>query len=126
MANNRLPFGLCKKYHIDLPDDATPHDAWEALKSNGIIYFEQEESTILNPARLLSGVSFEEPEHITDKPTIPLPKMEYWRVCSAISRKIAGLNLNEKIITIRHGNYVYIAEVHGFDSYRIIGKSRLK
>lgn len=31
-ANNRLPYGLCKRYGIILPDDATPHDAWEALK----------------------------------------------------------------------------------------------
>lgn len=31
MANNRLPFGLCKKYGIELPKDATPNDAWAAL-----------------------------------------------------------------------------------------------
>ena len=31
MANNRLPFGLCKKYGIELPKDATPKDAWAAL-----------------------------------------------------------------------------------------------
>lgn len=31
MANNRLAFGLCKKYGIELPDNATPKDAWEAL-----------------------------------------------------------------------------------------------
>ena len=32
----KLPFGLCKKYGIDLPDDATPRDAWNALKGIGI------------------------------------------------------------------------------------------
>ena len=32
----KLPFGLCKKYGIDLPDDATPRDAWDALKGIGI------------------------------------------------------------------------------------------
>lgn len=31
MANNRLPFGLCKKYGIELPKGATPRDAWAAL-----------------------------------------------------------------------------------------------
>ena len=31
MANNRLPFGLCKKYGVDLPENATPRDAWAAL-----------------------------------------------------------------------------------------------
>ena len=31
MANNRLPFGLCKQYGIKLPKNATPKDAWEAL-----------------------------------------------------------------------------------------------
>lgn len=35
-GNTGLPFGLCKKYGIDLPDDATPRDAWEALKGLGI------------------------------------------------------------------------------------------
>ncbi len=31
-ASSRLAFGLCKKYGIDLPPDAEPMDAWEALK----------------------------------------------------------------------------------------------
>lgn len=44
MADNRLAFGLCKKYHISLPDDETPCDAWEALKKNGIEYFEEKEN----------------------------------------------------------------------------------
>ena len=28
----RLPYALCKKYGIELPEDATPRQAWEALK----------------------------------------------------------------------------------------------
>ena len=31
-AAGRLAFGLCKKYGIDLPKDAGPKEAWEALK----------------------------------------------------------------------------------------------
>ena len=31
-GNTGLPFGLCKKYGIDLPNGATPRQAWEALK----------------------------------------------------------------------------------------------
>lgn len=31
-GNTGLPFGLCKKFGISLPDNATPRDAWEALK----------------------------------------------------------------------------------------------
>ena len=34
---NRLPFGLCKKYGIALPNNATPRDAWNALKGIGIV-----------------------------------------------------------------------------------------
>lgn len=34
--NNALPFGLCKENNIDLPDTATPTDAWNALKGLGI------------------------------------------------------------------------------------------
>lgn len=31
-GNTGLPFGLCAKYGISLPEDATPRDAWNALK----------------------------------------------------------------------------------------------
>ena len=31
-TNNSLPYGLCKKNGIDLPDKASPEDAWNALK----------------------------------------------------------------------------------------------
>lgn len=31
-GNTGLPFGLCKKYRIELPDGATPTDAWNALR----------------------------------------------------------------------------------------------
>lgn len=31
-GNTKLPFGLCKKYGIMLPNNATPKIAWEALK----------------------------------------------------------------------------------------------
>ncbi len=32
-GNTGLPFGLCKKHGISLPPNATPRDAWEALKN---------------------------------------------------------------------------------------------
>lgn len=31
-GNTRLPFGLCQRYGISLPRNATPRDAWDALK----------------------------------------------------------------------------------------------
>ncbi len=31
-GNTGLPFGLCKKYGISLPENATPREAWDALK----------------------------------------------------------------------------------------------
>ena len=31
-ADNRLAFGLCKEYGIELPEGAEPKDAWDALK----------------------------------------------------------------------------------------------
>lgn len=36
MANNKIAFGLCEQHNIKLPKDATPRDAWEALKKHGI------------------------------------------------------------------------------------------
>lgn len=35
-GNTGLPFGLCKRYNITLPDGATPRDAWNALEGKGI------------------------------------------------------------------------------------------
>lgn len=35
-GNTRLPFGLCKRYNISLPEGATPRDAWNALEGKGI------------------------------------------------------------------------------------------
>lgn len=35
-SNTGLPFGLCKKYGISLPNKATPRDAWNALKGKGV------------------------------------------------------------------------------------------
>lgn len=32
----RLPFGLCKRYGISLPKNATPRSAWEALAGKGV------------------------------------------------------------------------------------------
>ena len=34
---NRVPFGLCKKFGIEISKDWTPRDAWEALKRGGYI-----------------------------------------------------------------------------------------
>lgn len=35
MANQRIAYGLCKKYGIKLKEGATPADAWKALKEAG-------------------------------------------------------------------------------------------
>lgn len=35
-ARYRLPFALCKEFGIQLPEGATPRDAWEALDGYGI------------------------------------------------------------------------------------------
>lgn len=35
-GNTRLPFGLCKKFGIEVEDSWTPRDAWDALAGKGI------------------------------------------------------------------------------------------
>lgn len=35
-GNTKLPFGLCKKYGIEIGEDWTPKDAWDALAGKGI------------------------------------------------------------------------------------------
>lgn len=39
-----LPYGLCKKYGINLPKNATPKQAWAALKHMGVTPEETYES----------------------------------------------------------------------------------
>lgn len=126
MANNRLPFGLCKKYHISLPNDATPKDAWEALKANGIDYFEEEESEVLNPQDFFGKVDFEEPKHITRHATLLLPTREYNNVIAATSAAIKGKNVKNEVVDVYTSNYLYYVEVTEFGIYRIIYKKRLK
>ena len=35
-GNTRLPYGLCKKYGIEVPPGTTPYEAWELLKGKGV------------------------------------------------------------------------------------------
>ena len=35
-GNTRLPFGLCKRFGIEVGADWTPRDAWDALKGKGV------------------------------------------------------------------------------------------
>lgn len=125
MANNKLPFGLCENYHIELPEGATPKDAWEALRKNGIEYFEESESDVENPQDSLGEVKFDEPKHLTQHETILLPKKEFNRVNSATSAAIAGKNIKNEIVPVRTANYLYYVEVTDFGIYRVINKKRL-
>ena len=122
MANNKLPFGLCEKYRIKLPDGATPKDAWEALKKNGIEYFEEEESTVLNPSDFLGDDEYSDTPRITNKSTQMLPKKEYYRVVSIVSKKIAGTKADGSVVNVRSANFRYTVEIHEFGVYRIIEK----
>lgn len=38
-GNTGLPFGLCKKYGISLPENATPREAWDRNPQEAIDYF---------------------------------------------------------------------------------------
>ena len=125
MADNRLAFGLCKKYHISLPDNATPRDAWEALKKNGIEYFEEKESEVLDLQNYIDITDLEKQKHYTSKKTVLLPKAEYMRVCREISKNYYPKMKEEKKIIFRSGRFAYHVEVYEFGDYRIIGKRKL-
>ena len=121
-----MPFGLCEKYHISLPDNATPRDAWEALKKNGIQYFEEEDSPVLNPAAFLGDDEYSDTPRLTDKPTLLLPKKEYYNVVKIIGDRISGKNVINQVVFVRSAGYRYLVEVHEFGVYRIIGKQRIR
>lgn len=77
-AKYRLPFALCKRYGIELPDWATPRDAWNALKGRGIspereyeAMKEKRESSRRSRERAkekkkLIEAQMKDPEHIPD------------------------------------------------------------
>lgn len=79
-GNTRLPFGLCKKYHIGLPDNATPRDAWNALRKGvGITpdqaYAELKKKDKSTQTRDTDAVV--KGEHISDSNEKELQKKEY-------------------------------------------------
>ena len=67
----RLPFGLCKRYGITLPDDATPRDAWDALKGRGVsrqkIYESIRESAKTSATRKVISIQEAALKYLNDK-----------------------------------------------------------
>ena len=125
MANNRLPFGLCRKYHIELPEGATPKDAWEALKKNGIEYFEEKESEVLNPQDFIDDPIPDDAAYYTTKKTVYLPRAEYQKVFSELSTRSSPSMKEAEVIIFRSGNFAYQVEVYDFGEYRIVGKRKI-
>ena len=127
MANNRIAFGLCEQYGINLPEGATPHDAWEALKKRGIVAGDDggKSGTIVRgkgekpnndstgKKAAISSTSF---------PTIFLPSKEYAHVMSELATNLNAEQRRQPIVTKAIGDYFYTVENNGFGNYRVINK----
>ncbi len=92
MANGRgntgLPFGLCKKYGISLPENATPREAWEAIKKktglDAQVFFEDhKDAKKYNAPDFDNMISF-------DKGPSALSRAEWAMYYQAISDKKLG------------------------------------
>ncbi len=81
MAENRVAYGLAKKYGIDTTG-MTPWEVWEALKKNGVILENigkgaYDSRNDIQPLKKVDRKS-------TKMAYIELPKKEYAELCSAI------------------------------------------
>lgn len=144
MANNRIPYGLCKKYGIKLRKGATPYEAWEALKKNGYTANDDSEEYI-EPKQYRQNTSYQdiiksesEPEYndvydsenieddFSDYPTVWLSKKEYAMVMSELATNLTDEEHKMPVVTKYIRNYAYRVVVRGFGNYRVIGKYEIK
>ena len=128
MANNRLPFGLCKEYGIQLPDGATPKDAWYALKKHGAV---DKNGNVVHRSNTDYDKISRVDRLITDKggkanekkrSAIRLSKQEYAHVMSELATNMSKEQRSQKFVKKPIGDYVYVVENNGFGDYRIIDR----
>ena len=93
-----LPYGLCAKYGIWLPSDATPTDAWNALKEAGIkpsdVYKDLEENGKVDKIKP-TGEKVEESKEATKK-KIKDEKIEKITEQEVIDKIVESLTEEEK------------------------------
>lgn len=143
MADNRIAYGLAKKYGIDT-SGMTPKEVWAALKEKGVTersiagaYNSQENkakaaSKTVNERRkdLVKKYSDEPDKDIKalEQPGEWLSKAEYAKVSKAIAEKFAG-NTGRKIRPqefIYTANYVYTVKIDKDDYNNFVVLSREK
>ena len=135
MANNKIAFGLCEQHNIKLPKDATPRDAWEALKERGIVAGDDSsaKSSSIVPGRDKSPYKEQANNKHKERqstvqlrcaslPTLHLPTREYAHVMSELATNLNAKQRKQPIVRKAIGDYIYVAENKGFGYYRIISK----
>lgn len=123
-TNNRLAYGLCKRFGIMLPDKATPKEAWDALKrETGITLMEAYTNPEYNGTMDKQGGLYacsnseREWEHPDSYEAIESAVFDrislYKRQLFARGKVVFSLNYNNSIYTIRlYGeNYDYDFDV---------------
>ena len=112
-ANNSLPFGLCKEYGIELPDDAEPYDVWMALH----------EATGKEPDYFYAQLGRkEEADDEPEREQLWLPKKEYGRVMHEIASHHYGKLEGKSSYYVMSGSHFYLFDIVGFGEYIIYDK----
>ena len=121
MANNKIAFGLCEQHNIKLPKNATPRDAWEALKKHGIDAGEH------NNEKYYATNSLEPYKSSRRRMKNRLSNEEYARWCSVLASGLHGNHIYEEngIKCIRLDK-VLIFSSGTFESPRIVSVKRFK
>ena len=127
MANNRMPFALCEVNGITIQKGWTPHDAWEALKKNGIVTSTPDDrKTVVSPQQMIIEHEKRFSNRLTKRSTLYLPYEEYDQVREAVSIKTTSAKIKTTIETVYTRDNLYIVEIYEFDKFRVIGKKALK
>lgn len=111
-ASQRLAFGLCKKYGIDLPKGATPQDAWNALREktgkSASDFYSQSGSSGSDKVRFNTAGS----KKVFTKKLAAAKKSQKpenaWRVSSMSSQEMAEWHPNAKMHVTDGGSTIAI------------------
>ena len=124
MANQRIAYGLCKKYGIKLKEGATPADAWKALKEAGhgdevenetSRGSDEEKSKYVNSSRdkLYSQLTSAHQEDAIDNAKGDTREEFINSAVENYRDKIKSLGLSTEVGFKKHGDDTHVADIAG-------------
>ncbi len=114
-GNTGLPFGLCKKYGIEVPADATPRDAWNLLEGKTGITPNNFYKKLANPQNKFSDSTTEQINELKSKNVYynQVKKLSHRLSQNEIINKIGGEDRTSgSCVSLA---FAYCANIGGYD-----------